>query len=140
MKKTVELTDEELKILEQIRAQKARQEAAAKAEAERLANKANLEAKFREAMDVGHKEIDEHLKAAKKELDLAIQASEKHGVPFHSSISELRARKYVPRSFSSKWANADQSAVRDVLEDFDIYIGSSRETGWEYWNTSSLSC
>ncbi|HVI42689.1 MAG TPA: hypothetical protein VM577_18750 [Anaerovoracaceae bacterium] len=140
MKRTVDVTDEEMRLLMQIREQKAQDEAAAKAAAEKAANKVQLEAKFREAMTAGHAEIKQHINAAKMELNLAVQASEKHGVPFTSGINELRSRRYVPASFRTKWADADQSAVRSVLEDFDIYIGSSRETGWEYWNTSSLSC
>lgn len=139
MKKTVELTEEELRWLEQTREQKAREEAAAKAEEERKAARRGLEAKFREAMEVGQVEIDRHLEAASRELDLAVAAAEKHGVPFRSSLSELRSRRYVPASFRSKWADADQGVIQDILEDFDIWVGT-RESGWEYWNTSSLTC
>lgn len=138
MKKTnVELTAEELEAVVQLREKKAREEAAAREAEELKANVSKLEEKFREAMASADTEIESHLKIARSALAQAVAVSEKYGVPFRSDIVEMgRDRQYVPNSYSQKWENLD----REVLEEFDLYIGRYHDTGWEYWSTSSLSC
>lgn len=134
--KTIELNDEELAVINEIRAEKARQEAAAKKlREEQILNK-SLESKFREALTVARKEIEGHIGNARRCLNEAVAVSEKYGVPFSTDIVEMDTeRQYIPTTYNTQWPGNNYK----ILSEFHIYINYDRP-GWEYWNTSSMSC
>lgn len=137
MKKSVELSEAELKVLGAFREENLRKEAKAKAEEDRKLKNAGLEEQFKEAVKEATKEINKHIVNSRAELDKAVKLAEKYGVPFRSSMVDMdMSRAYVPRSFSSKWENLSEEFLYDELDgDFSSY-----DSGWEYWSSSSLSC
>lgn len=144
MKKSVEVSEAEMKVLNAFREDNLRKEAEVKAKEaevkakeERKLKSVDLEKQFREAVKEVTKEINKHIVNSRVELNKAVELAEKHGVPFRSSMVDMdRSRAYVPRSFSSKWEDLDDEFLYDELDgDFSSY-----DSGWEYWSSSSLSC
>lgn len=135
--KKIELDEEEMKLVNEFR-QKKFIEAQEKIKLQNKKSQAEkLEIKFKEVLNIALKEINQHLERADEELKLAEAVSEKHGIPFTSSISNLyRHRQYIPRSFFKKWNEIDPEVAADEL---DMYINES-DIGWEYWDSSSLNC
>lgn len=128
------LSPEELAMVEKFRLQKKAEEERKAKELARKERSAKLEVEFRSAMDKVRPQITEILKKAEEELQKAVALAEEYGVPFSSDVEGMpAARRYTPNSFGSKWGDVD----RDVLYDYDIY---DRDSGWEYWRSSSLSC
>lgn len=137
--KAVQAKAEKLKARQEAEQQalKKKQEAEAKLQADRAA----LEPKFRKALAVANEEIEKHIASARKELEKAIAVSEKHGVPFCSTIIDLEgdtARSYIPETFAKTWGKLDISEMDDIDEDL-TYLDTA-ESGWEHWSTSSLRC
>lgn len=135
MKKTIEVSAEEMEVLNKLREQKAQK---VKEEEERKSKEANrhaLEAKFKASVGDARSKINEHLRIASEALDAAVQISEQTGVPFSTYVVNLgMSRTYQPRSFDKVW----KDIPAQTLEDMNIYRGY--ESGWEYWSTSSMSC
>jgi hypothetical protein len=129
--KKMELTEEEQALIAKLRGEK-------EAEEQALASKSQLEKDFRNEIKVVHSLINLHIENAKAELEKAVQVSEKSGIPFRSGIVDMteswNKRLYTPKSFSKKWGKMDL----DILDDYDIY--GTHDVGWQYWNTSSLTC
>lgn len=126
MKDLEDFTEDEL------RAELKRREVEAEVEVEDK----DLETKFKEALEEASAEIQKCLNMAEDALDQAVELSEKYGVPFESKLSSAIPRKYIPESFYTKWEGAD---LREMLDSIDMYV-DDLEPGWEYWNTSSLTC
>lgn len=128
------LSPEELALVENFRKQKRAEEEKKAKELARKERAAKLESEFKSTMDKVRPQIEEILKKAEKELQKAVALAEEHGVPFSSYLEGMpTSRRYTPNSFGAKWGDVD----RYVLYDYDIY---DRDTGWEYWRSSSLSC
>lgn len=128
------LSPEELALVENFRKKKQAEEEKKAKELARKERAAKLESEFKSTMDKVQPQIKEILKKAEEELQKAVALAEEHGVPFLSYVEGMpTSRRYTPNSFGAKWGDVD----RDVLYDYDIY---DRDTGWEYWRSSSLSC
>jgi len=129
------LSSEELALVESFRKKKQAEEEKKAKELARKERSARLESEFKDTMNKVKSLIDEKLSKAEEELRQAVALSEEHGVPFYSEVEGmLAARRYFPHSFDKKWGDID----RDLLcDEYEIY---NRDTGWEYWRSSSLSC
>jgi methionine aminopeptidase len=73
------------------------------------------------------KEIDEHLENACRELDAAVNISEKYGIPFSTNISFI-SQNYNPKSRSKKYPDLDS----DFLESVTGTYGSEDDYGWQH--------
>ncbi len=92
-----------------------------------------LEKEFLELKDRVHVMITEKVSAAAKLLEEAEQISEKHGMPFHSSVSFIR-NTFTPTSFEKKFgklANKNDEDFNFLHEVADMYIENGI-TGWEH--------
>lgn len=137
MKKQIELSAEELKVIEQMRAEKAAEEQAEREEQARAEAADKIHDKFEKALNAAHKQINEHIENARSELKKAVAISEKTGIPFSTDVVEFSTRLYVPTSMAKKWPDVDS----EILEEFDLYSYYGDSTpGWEYWSASSLTC
>jgi hypothetical protein len=84
--------------------------------------------KFKSLCDEVSPKIQSHLDKARKELDRAVELSEKHGIPFSAGVS-LLGNNYMPRSFKkSEFKDLDEKVISDLT---DVYIDGSYP-GWEY--------
>lgn len=136
MKKQVEVSEEELKVIEDMRAQKAAEEEAEREEQARQEAADKIKNKFEETLKSTHAEIEKHIENARAELKKAVQVSERTGVPFSSDVIEFTNRVYIPKSMAKKWPEVDY----EILSDLDLYTQDMDEPGWEYWSASSLTC
>lgn len=126
------ITDEELKIIKQNRAQKLNKELEQKRIKDFEFNRNKLEKLYNDEYDRIFPQIEQHIKQAAIELDKAVKLSEEHGITFKSNIVDMEyvSRRYIPKSKKEKFPELC-SQGRDTF-----YFDS----GWEYWNTSSFSC
>lgn len=148
LKHSVEMTDDEFKNWQTVKLENERFAAAEEA-AEELRLKKQKEAKrvsdellpkFLKAVEQANKEIELHIKEAKASLNKAVAVSEQYGVPFQSDVVEFAERSYTPESFRKYWNGVslyDES--NGYISEFLCY-GDFSESGWEYWNSSSLTC
>jgi hypothetical protein len=87
-----------------------------------------LERQFRVEAASVIKKIDKKLAIASKALDEAVELSEKHGIPFSTSVSPL-SQSYFPTTFSEKFGDIETDLV-------DSITGASTEYpedgGWEH--------
>lgn len=131
----LKLSEKEVKLITELREKEATEEAKRQATV-------GLEEKFRAAVVSAHSEIDGHLNAAKASLEMAVSVAEKHGIPFSTQIVNMNyQRRYTPKTFSKKWNQPTREGniiVGDIMNEFDLY--NTSESGWEHWNTSSLTC
>ncbi|HVI42690.1 MAG TPA: hypothetical protein VM577_18755 [Anaerovoracaceae bacterium] len=135
-KKTVELSVEEQKVIEDLRKQKAAEIAAEREELARKEAADKIREKFDVALKAAHAEINAHIENAREEINKAVKISEKTGVPFSSDVIEFTSRVYIPKSMAKKWPEVDY----DILSDLDLYTQDMDQPGWEYWSSSSLTC
>lgn len=142
--------DEELKLIEAHREKKEIAEKE-KSENEKLnyiieTKFLTLNDKFAKVVKEANCEIIVHLNNAKREIKLAEKISEAKGVPFFSSVSDFKVRQYIPKSFEKLWnKEVDIEAIDigfDLLEYNNFYgiYNCEEDCGWEYWNSSSISC
>jgi hypothetical protein len=81
-------------------------------------------------------EINAQIEIAAVALNEAVKISEKYGIPFKSVISPFEKRVYWPVSLKDKWKELGQYNAMRLTECYP----SDMTGGWEYWNSSSLSC
>ncbi len=106
-------------------------------ENERKAKVRNLEQEFESSLEEANSEIDKYLKIAQEAVEKAVEVSEKTGIPFNMDLSGMPgSRQYVPFTFNKKWKDLGG----DFLYNYDLNVEDLSRSGWEYWNTSSLSC
>jgi hypothetical protein len=132
----MELTPEEMQIINKHRAEKQRQEqeALAQKQAEDDAQQEELEEQFTQALKNAAKEVKQHVQAADAHLQQAVKIAEKYGVPIEVDLICMpKEREYFPDSFTEKWSSLSE----DTLENLEIY---DQDAGWEYWSASSLTC
>jgi hypothetical protein len=132
--KTEQLTEEELALVQRHREAKAREDAQRAAEEARKQKLLDLEEEFKAAVEDSRRQIKECLAQAATAIDKAVAISEQHGIPFRMDLDGMpKSRQYMPKSFNRKWKDLDHN----LLYDYDFYRD---DPGWEYWNSSSLSC
>jgi hypothetical protein len=104
----------------------------------------DIEINFKKEFEKIQAEIQKHIENARNELKEAVKLSEKTGIPFVSNIVEFEQRGYLPKSFFDKWKSIKN--IGNIIENEDFYLGEyfgsdeSDKYGWQYWNSSSLTC
>ncbi len=86
-----------------------------------------LEEEFKVALKKTMKEINAKIEEAHTALDKACEISEKHGVPFYSSISPL-GQQYRPTSFSEKFGEIEN--LIEEITNYDVFVGEHE--GWQH--------
>ena len=111
----------------------------------------NIEREFEKAVEDLEPKIQnikneflEALKAAKKKCK---DLSEESGVPVDFTVfGEACQQNYFPKSFDKKWGERLKNLLdEDEFADFKYSIAEDRddespETGWSYWNVSTMNC
>lgn len=106
-----------------------------------------LSYKFEKALDEQNILIDKHIEDAKQSLKAAEAISEASGIPFSSEVSIFEVRTYTPTTYNEKWGNDCNELMKlnihgyyDLLDHYDLRTIDNNDDGWEYWNSSSLTC
>lgn len=84
-----------------------------------------IEREFRKAAPDVLEQIYKHVAEAHEALDKAVSLSEKHGIPFDSSISPL-SQSYKPNSFGEKYEGVSDNIISAVTD------CSAEYEGWQH--------
>lgn len=97
-----------------------------------MKDKEELEKEFKDTFEQHSQEIELKLAAAEKALDEARELSEKHGIPFDTTISYLY-NQYVPNSMKQKFPEIDLEFVKEIsdIEYFGTSCGDIVYPGWQ---------
>lgn len=85
-----------------------------------------LELEFKAHWEKYEAKIQEHVDAAARALQKAVDLADKHGIPFYSSVSFL-GQNYTP-AVLDKFADLDQSTIDDITGTYNEYGGE----GWQH--------
>lgn len=133
MKKYELMDAEEIRVIEEYRASKA------KAKQEADSKQSALEEKFKAVLNQVNPQIQEQLNIAYTAMNKAEALSEEHGVPFQSKLTRYCEVVYSPKSIKTKWEEVyddDDWKLRSSFEkDLGFYLGYG-----EGWNYSSIGC
>jgi hypothetical protein len=86
-----------------------------------------LEREFRTTANVVLVEIQKKVAESSRLLQEAVDLSEKHGIPFSSSVSFL-GQSYTPSTFEEKYGEVDSDLAESITDAFGCMDGS----GWEH--------
>lgn len=86
-----------------------------------------LEKEFKRVANSVLEQIEKKIEEAHTALNAAVELSEAHGIPFHSSISPL-SQSYFPTSFQVKFESLDKYSVSDITGAYSEYT----DGGWAH--------
>jgi hypothetical protein len=87
-----------------------------------------IEREFRKMATQILDEIQEKVSVAAAYLHEAVELSEKHGVPFYSSLSQI-SQSYIPTTFSTQHGDIDPEIVEAITS---TSIGYDHDRGWAH--------
>ncbi len=98
----------------------------------------DLENKFKQALQSVQSQFDIHLAEANEAIKKAVAVSNKTGIPFKCDLFCMPDRWYTPDSYESNFGELDYEFLEEL--DFNYFVQDINKSGWEHWNTSSLTC